>query len=244
MNLVIGSNVFLTARTGYVGNGFTFDPQGGLQASAYRDAGRVRRGSHYYYTTERPDYSTLVDGNWVRGAHELTFGGSWRKTRDDETLDYPGNGVDSLHSGDFGTTRSSELACLRPSSRRVSGEPERVCGDTIKAARLTTQLALRYDRAYPRCVRAPSGQSRFRICCRQSPRRRGQMIDLGLWSPESAHVCAGRQRRTLSGEYGMFGATSSSAPWQGFSAASTAILIYAATDRNGNNIADPGARTS
>ena len=101
MNLIAGNNVFVTARAGYVGNGFTFDPQGGLDASAYRDAGRVRHGSYYYYDTDRPDFSTLVDGNWVRGAHEITFGGSWRKTRDDETLDYPGNGVDSLHSADF-----------------------------------------------------------------------------------------------------------------------------------------------
>ena len=141
--------MFLTARTGYVGNGFTFDPQGGLEASAYRDAGRVRHGSYYFYATDRPDFSTLVDGNWVRGAHELTFGGSWRKTRDDETLDFPGNGVDSLHSADFATTRSIQAWIWRPffaSSETVN--QSLYVGDTIKAGRLTTQLALRYDRAY------------------------------------------------------------------------------------------------
>ena len=38
----------------------------------------------------------------------------------------------------------------------------------------------------------------------------------------------------------MFGSQLGSGTVQGFSAASLAILIYAATDRNGNNVADPG----
>ena len=119
VNLILGSNVFLTARAGYVGNGFTFDPQGGLDVSGYRDAGRVRHGSFYYYATDRPDFSTLVDGNWVRGVHEVTFGGSWRKTRDDETQIFPGTAVDSLHSADYATTRSIAAWIWRPFSRRA-----------------------------------------------------------------------------------------------------------------------------
>ena len=38
----------------------------------------------------------------------------------------------------------------------------------------------------------------------------------------------------------MFGSQLGSGTVQGFSAASLAVLIYSATDRNGNNIADPG----
>ena len=90
----------MNARVGYVGNGFSFTPLGG-DASAYRDSGRVRRGNYYLYSTDRPDYSAHVDGNWFRGSHEITFGGSWRNTKDDEFLEYPGNGVDSLHNADF-----------------------------------------------------------------------------------------------------------------------------------------------
>ena len=245
VNLVLANNVFLTARTGYVGNGFTFDPQGGLQASAYRDAGRVRRGSHYFYTTDRPDYSTLVDGNWVRGAHELTFGGSWRKTRDDETLDYPGNGVDSLHSSDFATTRSIQAWVWRPffaSSETVNQSV--YAGDTIKAGRLTTQLALRYDRAYASmresAQRANPGFPDL-LPAITAPAE-SKMIDLGLWSPRvgATYALDESGRTLLRASYGMFGSQLGSGTVQGFSAASTAILIYAATDRNGNNIADPG----
>ena len=161
------------------------------------------------YDTDRPDFSTLVDGNWVRGAHEITFGGSWRTTRDDETLDYPGNGVDSLHSGDFATTRNIQAWVWRPffaSSETVN--QSFYLGDTIKAGSLTTQLALRYDRAYasmlesaqranPRladllpAITAPAGD---------------KMIDLGLWSPrigatyaldDSGRTAAPRQLRAL-----------------------------------------------
>ena len=134
-------------------------------------------GLYYYYATDRPDYSTLVDGNWVRGMHEVTFGGSLRKTRDDETLDYPGTGVDSLHSSDFATTRNIQAWLGRPffaSSETVNQSI--YVGDTIKAGRLTTQLALRYDRAYASMLesaqRANPGLPERR--CRRSSDGRGQ----------------------------------------------------------------------
>ena len=38
----------------------------------------------------------------------------------------------------------------------------------------------------------------------------------------------------------MFGSQLGSGTVQAFSAASQALLIYSATDRNGNNVADPG----
>ena len=245
VNLIVGNNVFVTARTGYVGNGFTFDPQGGLSASAYRDAGRVRHGSYYYYSTDRPDYSTLVDANWVRGMHELTFGGSWRKTRDDETLDYPGTGVDSLHSSSYATTRSIQAWIWRPffaSSETVN--QSLYVGDTIKTGRLTTQLALRYDRAYASMLesaqRASPGFPSL-LPAINAPAE-DKLIDLGLWSPRIGATFALDQsgRTLLRGSYGMFGSQLGSGTVQSFSAASLAILIYDATDRNGNNIVDPG----
>ena len=52
VNIVAGNNVFLTARAGYVGNGFSLTPQGGLDTTGYRDAGRVRHGSYVFYETE------------------------------------------------------------------------------------------------------------------------------------------------------------------------------------------------
>ena len=245
VNLILGSNVFVTARAGYVGNGFTFDPQGGLDVSGYRDAGRVRHGSFYYYATDRPDFSTLVDGNWVRGVHEVTFGGSWRKTRDDETQIFPGTAVDSLHSADYASTRSIAAWIWRPffaSSETVN--QNMYVGDTIKSGRLTTQLALRYDRAYASMLESPQSASPGfpdLLPAITSPAE-SKMIDLGLWSPRigATYALDDTGRTLLRASYGMFGSQLGSGTVQGFSAASLAVLIYSATDRNGNNVADPG----
>ena len=245
VNLIAGKNLFLTARAGYVGNGFTFEPQGGLGASAYRDAGRVRRGSYYRYETDRPDYSGLVDGNWVRGRHEITFGGSVRRSRDDERLDYPGNGVDSLHSSEFATTREIQAWIWRPffaSSETVNSSL--YAGDTIRAGRLTTQLALRYDRASASMLEsAQAANPGFPalLPAIAAPADRN-LIEMSLLAPRiGATYALDESGKTLvRASYGLFGSQLGSGTVQGFSAASLAILIYSATDRNGNNVADPG----
>ena len=68
------------------------------------------------------------------------------------------------------------------------------------------------------------------------------MIDLSLLSPRVgvSYALDDTGRTLLRASYGMFGSQLGSGTVQGFSAASLAILIYDATDRNGNNIADPG----
>ena len=117
-------------------------------------------------------------------------------------------------------------------------------GDTINAGRLTAQLSLRYDRAYasmlesaqaaipgfpdllPAIIGAGRGQDdRPRpvvAAARRHLRARRERPHAG--ARQLRHV---RQRSSASGTV------------QTFSAASQAILIYAATDRNGNNVADP-----
>ena len=46
-------------------------------------------------------------------------------------------------------------------------------------------------------------------------------------------------RTLVRASYGLFGSQLGSGTVQAFSAASQAVLIYSATDRNGNNVADP-----
>ena len=245
VNIVAGSSVFLTGRFGYVANGFQFMPQGGLQASAYRDAGRVRRGSFILYETDRPDSSALVDGNWVRGRHEITFGGSWRKTRDDERQDYPGNGVDSLHASDFATTRSIQAWLWRPffASSETTNQ-SLYAGDRIRTGRLTTQLALRFDRAKASMLDSAQNANPGFPALLPAISAPGvdDMINLSLLSPRvGATYALGESGRTqLRASYGMFGSQLGSGTVQAFSAASLAYLVYSATDRNANNIADPG----
>ena len=68
------------------------------------------------------------------------------------------------------------------------------------------------------------------------------MIDLSLFSPRVgvSYALDESGRTLLRASYGMFGSQLGSGTVQTFSAASQAILIYDATDRNGNNVADPG----
>jgi len=244
VNVVAANNVFLTGRVGYVGNNFSLTPIGG-DASAYRDAGRVRRGSYQVYSTDRPDYSGHVDGNWFRGRHEITFGGSFRHTRDDETFRYPGNGVDSLHNADFATTREMQAWIWRPffaASKVVS--QSLYAGDTIRMGRLTANLALRFDRAYASMLDSaqeanPGFPSLLPAIFAPAE---AKLIDLNLLSPRvgASYALDDSGRTLLRASYGMFGGQLGSGTVQGFSAASLAILIYSATDVNGNNIADPG----
>ena len=245
VNLIAAHNLFITARVGYVGNGFTFMPQGGLDASTYRDAGRVRHGSYYLYETERPDYSTLVDANWVLGRHEITFGGSWRRTRDDERLEFPGTGVDSLHASDFATTRSIQAWLWRPffASSEVVNQSAYV-GDTIRLGRLTTQLALRFDRSYASMLESAQAASPGfpALLPGITAPAEDKLIDLGLVSPRlgATYALDSSGRTLLRASYGLFGSQLGSGTVQSFSSASQALLIYSATDRNGNNLADPG----
>ena len=205
----------------------------------------MRRGNFQDYATDRPDYSGHVDGNWFRGQHEITFGGSFRHTRDDEFLRYPGSGVDSLHNADFATTRGMQAWIWRPffaASQVVSQSV--YAGDTIRMGRLTANLALRFDRAYASMLEsAQAANPAFPdlLPAIVAPAE-SKLIDMSLLSPRVgfSYALDETARTLVRGSYGMFGGQLGSGTVQGFSAASLAILIYSATDLNGNNIADPG----
>ena len=244
VNIVASNNLFLNARVGYVGNGFGFTPLGG-DASAWRDSGRVRRGNYYNYSTDRPDWSGHVDGSWFRGRHEVTFGGTYRYTLDDEFLVYPGNGVDSLHYDDFETTRGIQAWIYRPFFASSDlGTQSLYVGDTMRFGRLTANAALRFDRSVASMRESaqdanPSFPSLLPAIV-AAPEK--DLIDVSLLSPRLgvSYALDESGRTLLRASYGIFGSQLGSGTVQGFSAASLAILIYDATDRNGNNITDPG----
>ena len=244
VNIVASDSVVLNARVGYVGNGFGFTPLGG-DASAYRDAGRVRRGNYYAYSTDRPDWSGHVDGNWFNGRHEITFGGSVRNSRDDEFLEYPGNGIDSLHSSDYATTGSMQAQLWRPffAASKVDSQSLYV-GDIIRFGRLTANAALRFDRSAASMLESPqSAHPAFPelLPAIVSPAE-DNLIEFSLLSPRVgiSYALDDSARTLLRASYGLFGGQLGSGTVQGFSAASLAILVYSATDLNRNNITDPG----
>ncbi len=243
VNITARNNMFITARAGYVGNGFSLSPQGGMGVSGYRDAGRVRHGSYVFYETTRPDISILADANWFRGRHEIVFGGNWRHTKDDERQEFPGTGADSLHNSDFATTRGITAYLYRPFfASSVAENQSLYVGDTIHAGRLTAQLSLRYDRSTASMLESTQAAIPGFPTLLPSITAPAQdnMIDLSLFSPRvGVSYALDEAGRTLArASYGIYGSQLGSGTVQSFSAAGQALLIYAATDRNGNNVAD------
>jgi hypothetical protein len=243
VNISASNNLFLTIRAGHVGNGFSLTPQGGLSTTGYRDAGRVRRGSYVFYETKRPDYSILADGNWFRGRHEIVFGANWRHTKDDERQEFPGSGADNLHATDFATSRRIQAWLYRPFFASSVGVNQGFyIGDTIHSGRFTAQLSLRYDRTYASMLESrqeaiPGFPTLLPAIVAPA---QDKMIDLSLLAPRLglsyALDASGRTLARVS--YGIFGSQLGTGTVQSFSAASQAVLIYSATDRNGNNVAD------
>jgi hypothetical protein len=245
VNFTMGNSVFLTARAGYVGNGFSLTPQGGLGATAYRDSERVRRGSFVFYETDRPDKSVLADGTWFRGRHEVSFGGSWRKVRDDERQEYPGSGVDNLHATDYATSGAIQAWLYRPffaSSELL--QQSLYVGDTIRMGRLTAQLSLRFDRTSASMLESRQGAIPGfpeLLPAIVAPAAEG-LIETSLFSPRVglSYLLDESGRTVVRGSYGLFGTQIGSGTVQSFSAASQALLVYSAVDRNRNNVGDPG----
>jgi hypothetical protein len=244
VNIVASNNLFVTVRAGHVGNGFSLTPQGGLGTTGYRDAGRVRHGSYVFYETKRPDNSVLADGNWFRGRHEIVFGGSWRHTKDDERQEFPGSGADNLHATDFATSRRISAYLYRPFfASSVGVNQSMYLGDTIHAGRITAQFSLRFDRTYASMLESrqeaiPGFPALLPAIVAPA---QDKMIDISLFSPRAGLTYAlDEQGRTVvRASYGLFGSQLGTGTVQSFSAASQALLIYTATDRNGNNVADP-----
>jgi hypothetical protein len=244
VNWTAGNSVFVTARAAHVDGGFSLTPQGGLGVTGYRDANRVRRGSYVLYETDRPDNSVLGDGTWFRGQHEIAFGGSWRNVRDDERQEWPGSGADNLHATSFATTRAITAYLYRPffaSSELTTASL--YGGDTIRMGRLTAQLSLRFDHGSASMLE--SSQAAIpgfpNLLPAITAPAEGGMIETSLLSPRAGLTYALTEsgRTQVRASYGLFGTQIGSGTVQAFSAASQAVLIYSATDLNGNNVADP-----
>jgi hypothetical protein len=244
VNISAGDNLFLTVRAGHVGNGFSLTPQGGMGTTGYRDPGRVRHGSYVFYETKRPDNSILADANWFRGKHEIVFGGSWRHTKDDERQEFPGSGADNLQASDYATSRRINAYLYRPFfASSVGVNQSFYVGDTIHAGRITAQFSLRFDRTYLSMLESrqdaiPGFPALLPAIVAPA---QDKMIDVSLLSPRAGVTYAlDEQGRTVArASYGMFGSQLGTGTVQSFSAASQALLVYTATDRNGNNVADP-----
>ncbi|MDE3154568.1 MAG: TonB-dependent receptor [Acidobacteriota bacterium] len=142
ISFVIGNNMFLTARGAQMPSGFSLTPEGGLSASVYRDVNRVWHGSYIYYATDRPQSSTIVDGNYFKGKHEVKFGFAWRRATVTSSTVWPGGG--------YTIDLSGNQKLIIPVRSHFPGAQadyySAYAGDTISFNRATVNLAVRYDR--------------------------------------------------------------------------------------------------
>jgi len=145
-NFVLGSNVFLVGRGAYVKNSFTLTPKGTPGLQTYFDTSGVYHNNFQDYATERPATTLMADGNWFRGNHEVKFGFSSRRFKDDTTLLWPGGAL-NIHRPSYATNGQMISILFRPYVSRTRGDyMGAYIGDTISWDRLTVNLAVRWDR--------------------------------------------------------------------------------------------------
>jgi hypothetical protein len=148
VGFTIGDSVVVTARGAHALNGFTLNPEGGLNTPAYRDVNKVWHGSYEYFSTNRPQNSAAADGNWFHGRHEVKFGFSWRKASVTSTSIWPGGGIFTEARSTYPTNGATTAFLVRDFYLSSEASYYGVyAGDTISYDRLTLNLALRFDGA-------------------------------------------------------------------------------------------------
>ena len=147
-NLVLGNNLFLTARGAMVDGGFALTPQAGLDAKWYIDDGGINHGSYIHYETIRPQSNVSADGNFFRGRHEVKFGFGWRKADVDSSTIVPGyggvNGIGSYHTGY--PSMIADVWVGNNNTSTTSRYMNAYIGDTLTWDRLTLNVGVRWDR--------------------------------------------------------------------------------------------------
>jgi hypothetical protein len=157
-----GPSLFLSGKFARVESAFDLTPQGGIDTPAYYDfASQVWHGSHQYSRSDRAQSQTQLDGNWMRGAHDVKFGFQHRRTASDEAGGWPGDGTHtSINAESQGLPPGVGFANLtRPSV--VSRETHAASvygGDVLAFDRWTLDLGVRLDwqRARNRPASAPA----------------------------------------------------------------------------------------
>jgi hypothetical protein len=253
-NQVVSSNFVVDAFYSYMDEGFVLVPEGGLNAQARRDSGNVWHNSYIASYFKRPQHQLLGNASYFMNTgsigHEFKVGGSWRDTPIGSVSLWPGGGLiayKALSSGDctINGVRSDCGVITRPANSRTevtyySG----YLSDTLTMDRLTASIGLRYDNQkglaqhatvdanplYPNILPAAS-----------APDREG--LHWTDWSPRVGLTYAlGPQRRTLArASYARYANQLGAYPNSSLSAIpGVARAYFPWTDKNGNNIIDPG----
>lgn len=150
-NRTIGDSLFVTARFAHVSGGFFFNPEGGLNTSAYQmdngvwgdtAVGGPSPGTWYHYNTDRPQNTVEGELNYFKGKHEFKAGFSWRKATVTSDFGWPGGQVtywDNYPNLLVDVIRDQVLA----GHGLYIGA---YASDTISLDRMTINLGVRFDR--------------------------------------------------------------------------------------------------
>lgn len=152
---IIGSNVYLTGLVGIIKNGYTLDPIGGRDVTAWWTSSSYSKShpdisagwhrSYNYYHQDVPQKDYRLDGSKFTTTgkieHELKWGFEYRSTPASSITSWPGNQT----FGNF--YDGSALAALTRNAVPKFGSKYKdfYVGDTIPFGNLTLNVGARYD---------------------------------------------------------------------------------------------------
>ncbi len=144
-----GPQLFLSAKLAFVTSDFYLTPQSGLSSQAWLDfATQVWHGGFSAFSSSREQQQAQLDGYWSRGAHELKFGGQYRRTESDEQSRWPGDEtVTRVNLERQGLPAGVGLANLmrRSAVRSATDTTSVYAGDVFRFRHWTFDLGLRFD---------------------------------------------------------------------------------------------------
>jgi carboxypeptidase family protein len=146
-NRVMTPNLFLSGRYAYYGTGFLLEPMGGteLQSGISTLLGQTFGSTVAQYFL-RPQHSANLEATWfVGGAHDVKFGGGWR--RSDST-------TQAFWPGDMAVGYENSASDFRARLNREGLGTNRMqyfhlyLDDTVATGPATFDLGLRWDRQW------------------------------------------------------------------------------------------------
>lgn len=138
-----GSSLYVTGRIGWLKNGYTLTPVGGLDTMAWFDEKGIPHDSYYQYVQDMPQQSARADGakfiDMAGVNHELKFGFGYKKAPVESLSAWPGGGVYLDKQYDW-------VAVTRDAKPKFHSKYfDAYLGDTMIMGNFTLVLGLRYD---------------------------------------------------------------------------------------------------
>ena len=143
---IFSSTFYLTGLYSVVNGGFQLVPQGGLEATPWRDSGRVWHNSYLLYQTPRPQEQYKADAasffNTGNLSHELKYGAGYREAEVTSLSHWPGVGFMLAVDTNTQYVLLSRDALPVSTSKYTSAYVQ----DTISMGNLTLNAGIRYDK--------------------------------------------------------------------------------------------------